>query len=247
MKSTDSKFGKFSNRFIIGAFSLAIILLVTSISYNVYTDNPDANISEQVVTLIVSSIFLGIYIFTRHIFKGKFSHIPDQFYYIAMLFAYFSTYLGSYLNFYEAFSWWDDALHFSSGILIGLLSIIIVSYTIGNRFGKYKTKGDIIFLIIIGGLLSLSVAVFWEFYEFAYDYFVDGNMQRGLIVEDYDIGNVPVVLRPSGRLVGQDLLDTMNDMFLATAGAIIAGIYSYGHFAAIQLNINKERDNKNEK
>ncbi len=244
MNSTDSKFGKFSNRFIIGAFSLAIILLIASITFNVYTNNKDANISEQVVTLIVSTLFLITYIFTRHIFKDKFSYIPDQYYYIAMLFAYFSTYLGSYLNFYEAFSWWDDALHFSSGILIGLFSIILVSYTIGNRFGKYKTKSDIVFLIIIGGLLSLSVAVFWEFYEFSYDHFTDGNMQRGLIVEDYNIENSGVVLRESGRLVGDDLRDTMNDMFLATAGAFIAGLYSYGHFAALQLKIDKEKHNE---
>ncbi len=247
MNNTDSKFGKISNRFIIGAFSLAIILIIVSMIYNISTNNEDVNIAEQVVTLIVSTLFLGIYILTRHIFKDKFSYIPDQYYYIAMIFAYFSTYLGSYLNFYEAFGWWDDALHFSSGVLIGLLSIIVVSYTIGNRFGKYKSKGDIIFLIIIGGLLSLSVAVFWEFYEFSYDHFMDGNMQRGLIVESYDISQEDIVLRESGRYVGADLLDTMNDMFLATAGAVIAGIYSYGHFAALQLNINKERDKHNEK
>ncbi len=246
MENNNSKFGKISNRFIISAFSLAIVLIIISIAYNIYTNNQDANISEQVVTLIVSTLFLSIYVFTRHIFKGKFSYIPDQFYYIAMIFAYFSTYLGSYLNFYEAFTWWDDALHLSSGVLIGLFSIIVVSYVIGHRFGKYKTKSDILFLIITGCLLSLSAAILWEFYEFSYDYIVDGNMQRGVIVEDINNFNLEENMRPSGRIVGQDLKDTMNDMFLATIGALIAGIYSYYHFAAIQLNINRERE-ENEK
>ncbi len=247
MEKEISKFGKFSNRFIIGAFSLVIVLLIASISYNLITKNADSNTAEQVVTLIISSLFLATYILTRHIFKDKFYFIPDQYYYIAMLFAYFATYLGSYLNFYEAFSWWDDALHFTSGILIGLFSIILVSFTIGNRFGKYKSKGDIVYLIVIGVLLSLSVAVFWEFYEFSFDYIADGNMQRGTIVETKNIADADVLMRESGRIVGLDLMDTMNDMFLATSGAIIAGIYSYFHFAGIQLHINKEKENNDEK
>ncbi len=241
MKNKESKFGKFSNKFIIGAFSLAIIMIVISMIYNISTNNANANISEQVVTLVVTTLFLITYIVTRHIYEDNFSFIPDHYYYVAMIFAYFSTYLGSYLNFYEAFSWWDDVLHFSSGILIGLFAIIIVSYAIGNRFGKYKSKSDIVFLIVIGVLLSLSVAVFWEFYEFSYDYLLDGNMQRGTIVATNNIADADVLMRESGRIVGEDLMDTMNDMFLATSGAIIAGIYSFFHFSAIQLRINKDK------
>ncbi|MFV0498812.1 MAG: hypothetical protein ACK5NF_02105 [Bacilli bacterium] len=242
MEPKKSKLAKFSNKFIISAFSLIIILLITSIIYNIITKNSKANISEQAVTLIISTLFLSIYVLTRNIFTERFSYIPDQFYFIAMTFAFFSTYLGSYLNFYEAFTWWDDALHFSSGILIALFSIVIVSYSIGHRFGKYKSKSDIVFLVIIGCLLSLSIAVFWEFYEFCYDYIVDGNMQRGSILIDLDTSSLINKIRPSGRIVGKDLLDTMNDMFLATIGAIIAGIYSYKHFARLQIIINKEKD-----
>lgn len=247
MKKSETKVAKFSNRLIIGSFSLVIILLIISILVGKYNPNYTVNFGEQVATLIITVIFLGLYIFSRHIFVDKFYYIPNQYFYIAMIFAYFSTYLGSYLNFYEAFSWWDDLLHFSSGILLGLLSIVIVSYAIGHRFAKYKTKSDILLLVVIGGLLSLSIAIFWEFYEFSYDYITDGNMQRGNIVDIENFKESDLEIRPSGRVVGGDLLDTMHDLFLASAGAGIAGIYAYGHFNVIQFKANKKSEEENEK
>ncbi len=242
-----TKFGKVSNRFIIGGYLFVIIASIVSIIIRTVTYDQNINLVEQVTTIIVTILFLLIYIFTRHVFAEKYHHIPNQYYYITMIFAFFSTYLGSYLNFYEAFSWWDDVLHLTSGILLGLFSIIIVSYTIGKRFGKYKSRSDIITLVIIGCLLSLSFAVFWEFYEYSYDHFFDGNMQRGVILENPEELDYPFVVRPSGRIVGQDLQDTMFDMLLATLGSIIAGFYAYYHFSSIQLRLDEENNFENEK
>lgn len=246
MKKRDTKFAKFSNRLIIGSFSLVIILITISIIIGGYKEKSNSNIAELVATLIITAMFLGLYVLSRHIFEDKFHYIPDQYFYIAMVFAYFSTYLGSYLNFYEAFSWWDDVLHFSSGVLLALLSIIIVSYVIGHRFAKYKSKSDIFLLVVIGGLLSLSIAIFWEFYEFSYDYITDGNMQRGYIVDVENLEPDDLQIRPSGRIVGEDLRDTMNDMFLATGGSVVAGIYAYYHFSSIQLELNRKPEEEDE-
>jgi hypothetical protein len=152
-----------------------------------------------------------------------------------MIFAFFSVYLGSYLNFYEKFGWWDVILHFTSGILIGLVSIIIVSYFVSINFGEYTRKSDIVFLVIVGILVSISIGVLWEFYEYLYDMFFDGNMQRSIVINDISTFDFSPYIRKSGRFIDEGLKDTMFDLFLAVSGAIIAGVYSYFHFSSIQI------------
>ncbi len=233
----DERIKKYSSEFIIGGFTIVILLNIASIVYGHIKSSED--LSTHYLTIFVTLIFLGGYLISKKIYENKLSFIPDSYYYIAMIFAYLALFLGSYLNFYEKITWWDTMLHFASGILLGLLSIIIVSYIISHRFATYKSKRDIIILICIGVLLSMSIAVFWEFYEYTYDYIVDGNMQRSVIVEDSSTFDASPYLRPSGRFVDPGLQDTIKDQFLATIGAFVAGIYSYYHFNAIQLQLKK--------
>lgn len=187
--------------------------------------------------LVLSIVLLGTYIITEKIFIQKFSIVPAGFYYIAVAFAFFSTYLGSILNFYERFEWWDDVLHFTSGILLGMLCIIITSFFIIKRFSKLTRKSDIIMIVIMGVMMSMSIAVFWEFFEFSYDYLLDGNMQRSLIITDPKNFDVTPYLRPSGRFVDPGLVDTMGDFFQAVCGATIAGIYCATHYFIVSENI----------
>lgn len=191
------------------------------------------------MVIIVSFLFWIAYVLGRKYYRDHFNCLPQSYYYIAMLFSLMSVYLGSYLNFYEAIYWWDIMLHFISGILLGFICIIFVSFAIKSFFGEFKTKKDIIFLVVVGVLVSISFSVFWELYEYLYDYITGGNMQEGLVIKDnatsYDM---TPHMYSTGRVVGLDLTDTMFDQFLAVTGSIIAGVYSYFHFSAIQLRLN---------
>lgn len=238
----EKRIGKITNRIIIGGFAFVIAMSVAAIIYGNITDKFN-DLSVLYNNIFITLLFLGVYLLVTRFYNEKLAFIPPSYYYIAMIFAYLAIFLGSYLNFYEYIPWWDTMLHFSSGILLGLLSIILVSYIISNRFGKYKSNRDILIIVCIGVLVSMSIAVFWEFYEISYDYITDGNMQRSLIIENPSEFDVESYLRPSGRFVDPGLMDTMKDQFLATAGALIAGVYSYFHFSAIQLEINKESKN----
>jgi hypothetical protein len=226
------KISKIADRIIIGGFAFVIL---TSLIINIYLTVVEER-GIDFSTIIVTIVFLVVYLMSEKLYKQKFNNIPEVYYYVTMIFAFFAVYLGSYLNFYERFGWWDVILHFTSGILIGLVSIITVSYFVTIKFGKYTKKSDILFLVIVGLLASISVAVFWEFYEYLYDYLFDGNMQRGIVIENADKFEIERYVRKSGRFIDIGLQDTMQDMFLAVLGAIVAGLYSYFHFAAIQLN-----------
>ncbi len=241
----DDKLSKRLDRIIIVIFTIFIAI---GVGINIYKIIEESNMKVvlgtqyNVITwipVVVSVLFLGVYILGRKFYSEYLDFLPQMYYYITMLFALCAIYMGSYLNFYEAIPWWDTMLHFVSGILLGLMSIIIVSFVVKKRFGKFKDNGDILFLVIVGVLVSISIAVFWEFYEYAFDYLADGNMQRSIIVENPEAYDFSQHIRESGRFMDPGLKDTVKDQFLAVAGAIIAGIYSYYHFYAIQLNIKK--------
>ncbi len=224
---------KYSDKIVKGSF---LFVIISGLIFNtIFALTGKKLIGIDVV--VITTLFLLVYLYSEKYFNNKLYFVPSMFYYIAIIFAFFALYLGSYLNFYEKFELWDDVLHFCSGILLAILCIILTSFVVVKRFGKVTKKYDILFMIVIGVLVSISVAVFWEFYEFAYDYITDGNMQRSIIITDPANFDPTIYMRPSGRFVDPGLIDTMGDFLQAVTGAIIAGIYCFVHYASISKRI----------
>ncbi len=225
-------FKKYSDRIVKTSF---LFIIISGIIFNIaflLTGRETAGIS----VIVITAFFYAAYTLSEKFFTEKLYFVPSAFYYVAIIFAFFATYLGSYLNFYEKFEVWDDILHFASGILLGVLCIILTSFVVIKRFGAITKKPDIIFMVVVGVLVSISIAVFWEFYECTFDYVFDGNMQRSFIVqpdEDPTKYDISEYIRPSGRFVDPGLMDTMGDFFQAVSGAILAGIYCYIHYSKI--------------
>lgn len=228
----ETAISKYSNMIIIGTFSFVIILSLILNFYGLFVKG------QMIVgfdVTLVTILFLVFYVKTKKLFHDKFSFLSPNYYYITMFFAFLAVFLGSYLNFYEMIPWWDTMLHFSSGILLGLVSIIAVTAFIIKNFDDIDSQIDIVFIVVVGILVSISYAVFWEFYEFCYDYIVfGGNMQRSIIVNlelpmESQFDQLSPYIRASGRYIDEGLMDTMKDMFLATIGAMIAGVYAYFH------------------
>ncbi len=226
-------FKKYSDKILKGGFSLIIftILITNAITFVLGRG------FHTIDTLVMTILFLTAYLYSEKLFINKASMVPPSFFYISMIFGFFSTFLGSYLNFYELFEFWDDLLHFISGILLGILCIIIITYVITKRFGVISRPIDILAMVVFGVLISISIAVFWEFYEFAFDYLFDGNMQRSIIVTDVNSFDFTPYIRPSGRFMDPGLLDTMGDFLQAVAGAILAGVYCYMHFSLVSSTV----------
>lgn len=238
-----NNFKKYSDRIVKGSF---LFIIISGIIFNILFFLTGREL-VGIDVIIITTLFLLAYSYSEKLFKDKLYFVPSGFYYVAIIFTFFSVYLGSFLNFYEKFAMWDDILHFTSGVLLALLCIILTSFVVIKRFGIINKKWDILFMVIVGVLVSISLAVFWEFYEFSFDYLFDGNMQRGVIVTDLATYDPTQYMRPSGRIVGTDLLDTMSDFFKAVTGAMLAGIYCYLHYANIAKNIDDYEIDKKEK
>ncbi|MFV0274652.1 MAG: hypothetical protein ACK5HL_00165 [Bacilli bacterium] len=214
-------FGKTTNFIVIGSLLFFIIYgLVGNLITHVNNTSPVLPIE----TIIIFILSICIYLYFENVFKNKITAFSKNYFYVAILFGYASIFLGTFMHFYSKFIWWDDALHFSSGILLGFMSIVAVASIIRKNYGKIKTKDQIIITIVMGVLISLSFGVFWEFYEYSYDYLADEDSQRSIYFKNKETcyEDLKPHLRDSGRLSAPSLNDTMNDMLNAFFGALIS-------------------------
>lgn len=159
--------------------------------------------------------FLTLFLtFIPNILK-KHYHIklPHFLQFFIIIFIYASIFLGEVNQFYNKIWWWDSILHFSSGIALGFIGFLI-TYIL---YKTNKIKTDPVFLAIFSLMFAISLGVFWEIYEFSSDHFFGTDMQKSK--------NLNVNDGVCNTRLG--LVDTMFDLILDTAGALIASVAGY--------------------
>lgn len=129
--------------------------------------------------------------------------IPSGIATVFILFIILSLFLGSYHNFYERFPWWDDALHIFYGAGFALIGFIIIEFLSKKR----RIQNDILVICLFSFCFSVAFGAIWEIYEFMYDTWLGGNMQR--------------------TDQGSGVSDTMNDIILESFAALAVNIYIY--------------------
>ena len=136
--------------------------------------------------------------------------LPDvlcTFFYIFILCA---TVLGELFSLYYAIPFWDDLLHFGSGIMAGMLGAILLSDFL-HRKNCEKLLSPLT-LSIAAICFAVCIGVFWEIYEFAGDSLLGLNMQKCL-------------LQDGSALVGKTAIaDTMKDLIVDTLGGFAAAV-----------------------
>lgn len=120
------------------------------------------------------------------------------------IFIFLAQLLGTCLNFYDKFVWWDIMLHFLSGIMLYFVGINVVL----NIFKKYKLDNvNKMLIYIFSVFFALAIGNLWEIYEFLADTILKLNTQRAKNL--------------IGRLA---LKDTMTDLISSTIGTTFAFI-----------------------
>jgi len=108
-------------------------------------------------------ISFGTWIFWEKIYKKRFNF--PMFMGSFFLFQLYTDILGNVFELYRKFNWYDKLSHFIGGATTGALVILILSYFSKKNQWKISLKTLAIFAIS----LALSLAVFYEFWEyFAY-------------------------------------------------------------------------------
>lgn len=127
--------------------------------------------------------------------------------------------LGEMMNAYDAFWWWDDMLHGSSGLIFGLVGLFIL-FAVNKRTDM---RVNPFFVAMFVTCFAMAMGVLWEIYEFTLDVAFKTTMQQ------WNMGPQAIVIGKDYQSMG--LRDTMSDLITATIGALIAGGVSFYAFS----------------
>ncbi len=130
--------------------------------------------------------------------------LPTEFELVTILFIFASMFLGEIFDFYERFWWWDLFLHGTSGVLLGVVGLLLV--WILNHNARIDLVLDRKFMCIFAFSFSVSFGALWEIFEFTVDNLFNGNMQRG------------------------SLHDTMWDLIVDSSGAMFMSLAAYLYY-----------------
>ncbi|MBP6042007.1 hypothetical protein KA529_03240 [Candidatus Saccharibacteria bacterium] len=155
--------------------------------------------------------------------------LPVEYSFAIVAFVFGSIVLGELRGFYTRYGWWDDLLHSTSGVLSGFAGFIALYWLKSNK----KLTASNFVISFFAFTLAMTLAVFWEIFEFVADNTVGTGLQSG------------------------GLVDTMLDLIVASIGAGFSSILGYrflnqptgnGLFARLVHNFTEaNNDNRNRK
>ena len=127
--------------------------------------------------------------------------LPASFQVVLLIFLFGAQFLGEIFDYYERFWWWDLLLHGWSGVLLGLIGFLLV-YIMNEASGVGVVMSPF-FVAFFALCFAVTCGVVWEVFEYLMDVIFKTNMQK------------------SG------LHDTMGDLIIDTAGALIISVNGY--------------------
>lgn len=201
-------------------FLSVLIMLITAVIF-LFLSNNQKRFINILFAIFQMICMLGV-IIGSVIFENKFKvDIPDSLETLYVVFAFCGFILGDVFDFYGKFAIWDSILHFFSGIILAFIAYVIIDNFVKSQ--KFELVLQPIYLSIAAVLFSVSLGALWEIGEYCMDDLFGLNSQQymqttqGTVVSEEDI-----------PLVGHDALtDTIKDLALDTAGAIIVAGSAY--------------------
>ncbi len=173
--------------------------------------------------------------------------IPPVFQAIIFGFIFAAEILGEVNHYYVKIPGWDTMLHTMNGFLCAAVGFSLIY--ILNRNSRNISLSPL-YLTLVAFCFSMTIGVLWEFFEFTMDQFFFLDMQKDFIVKGFgsvtlDPANMGTPIHVSeitdtviNTLSGQTysvqggyldigILDTMKDLLVNLAGAIVFSIIGY--------------------
>ena len=190
--------GEYSAVYSAVTLSIQSILVVGLIVFAIRGNWESVFLTAAVILLTVLPAF---------ILRQYRIYLPPEFQLLASSFVFLSLFLGSATDFYYQFWWWDDVLHMSSGMLLGIVGFLLL-FVLNNtdRLPKGIRPS---FLCLFGVTFAVFIGVLWEIFEFAVD-----QIWPGVNMQSTETG----------------VVDTMHDLIVDTLGAMIVGLMGLAYF-----------------
>lgn len=123
--------------------------------------------------LVLVSVALPLIIFlVIHLLHIK---VPITFYLVTLIFIFFASLVGSCLHGY-AVPFYDKIVHFGSGLLASTIALIVFYHIRQSK--TIKNKADYHLALVFINALNMSIALLWEYYEYAMLVFFNNDCIR---------------------------------------------------------------------
>lgn len=198
---------------------------------------------ESVFTCFLALVLMLLPPIVERSFKIE---LPTTLEIMAYMFVFCAEILGEIGCFYMKFPFWDTMLHTVNGFMFAAFGFCLVD--IFNRNKKFSFELSAVFCALVAFCFSMTVGVFWEFFEFGADMLFSIDMQKDSIIRDIytvsldpqnannvisikDIVSTQIVT--TGGAVSIDgyidvgLRDTMKDLFVNFVGAVVFSFFGF--------------------
>ena len=158
-----------------------------------------------------------------------------------LIFIFCAEVLGEIACFYIKYPLWDTMLHTVNGFLFAAFGFCLADLLNENQHIRFQLSPN--FLALTAFCFSMTIGIFWEFFEFSMDHFFTLDMQKDTILTAFQSvtldptkQNIPVPVHDITRTVietadgGQfiisgyldiGLTDTLKDLFVNFIGAAV--------------------------
>ncbi len=227
-KATKKEITEHKVKFVVYLF-LRLFVIASLIMSFVRREYENAFVCVLCLTLFLAPTFIE---------KRLKIDLPSTLEIVVLLFIFSAEILGEIHNYYNKFPAWDTILHTINGFLFAAFGFSLLD--IINRNSKFKFVLSPIYLAIVAFCFSMTIGIFWEFFEFGCDLIFATDMQKDFIINTISSvklnptgENVPVVVNNITSTVagGTDLgingyleiglYDTMKDLIVNFVGALI--------------------------
>lgn len=213
------------------SFIVLILAIATMVAlFYVKKEKMRVRLFFSLLQYIAMSIVL---ISPRLLKKSANFEVPVEVHISVTAFAFLGLVLGDGLNFYGKIGWWDSLLHFTSGIILSFIALWLLQMLILRRKYLFMHRA-LLYIFVVA--FSLAVGAVWELCEYTVDDIFHTNNQQYMATT-----RATIVSSDDEPLEGHDALaDTMKDLALDLAGAILVVCYECSKKEITQYYVSKK-------
>lgn len=156
--------------------------------------------------------------------------LPETLEIIVLLFIFAAEILGEISSFYVRISFWDTMLHTINGFLCAAIGFALVD--ILNRSTRFRFQLSPLFLAVVAFCFSMTVGVFWEFFEFFMDQVFLLDMQK-----DFAVNTVSSAMFSSIDSAAPDMIRDIVDTVIITADGTQYRLSDFGIHGYLDIGI----------
>lgn len=182
-----------------------IIILIATMAFQILVSAWQLQWSQ----LVLSCSITGSTVAGLALAKHWRLFIPSGLKLVLVVLVFMWLFLGYVHDYYDRFSWWDNALHLYASAIVSVMAFLLVHvFNRSDEFGSRTRPGLVAVFAVV---FAVAIGAFWEIFEFAVDRIFGADMQDAMLGDE------------------TGLTDTMADLIADTIGALSVAVYGYYH------------------